>query len=136
MKKYLVMICLTVFAVTFASAQGAKKPMIVQDAKQQKADAKSRGAMIKKDKPTTDVVTPASTARGTGDYCTITFDNYTGYWVNIYVDGNYKGDVEPYGVGDVTVYGGYTTYYCVTAGGTYYWQGDGNCDGDYHINMR
>jgi hypothetical protein len=135
MKKYLVMICLAVFAVTMASAQ-TKKPLIVQDSKQHKVDPKQRGANVKTDVPTTDVVAPAPTARGASDYCTMTFDNYTGYWVKIYVDGNFKGYVEPYGVGSVTVYGGYTTYYCETTGGTYYWSGEGNCEGEYHYNLR
>ncbi len=136
MKKYLVMICLTVFAVTFASAQGAKKPLIVQDSKQQKMDPKKRGAVIKTDVPTTDVAAPAPANRGATENCTMTFDNYTGYWVKVYVDGNFQGYVEPYGVGDVTVYGGYTTYYCETAGGTYYWSGEGNCEGEYHYNLK
>ena len=135
MKKYLLMICLTVMSVSYVSAQ-VKKRLIVQDPKQTKVDAKARGAAIKVDKPTTDVAAPAPAQRGSTDFCTITFDNYTGYWINVYVDGNYKGDVAPYGVGDVTVYGGYTTYYCVTAGGTYSWSDNGDCSGDYHINLK
>jgi len=63
-----------------------------------------------------------------GAYCGIDFENWTGYYVEIYVNGYYKGTLGPWETGSVTVYAGYTTIYCITSGGTLEWYNDGSCD--------
>ncbi|HQW44923.1 MAG: hypothetical protein IPP02_01150 [Chitinophagaceae bacterium] len=85
---------------------------------------------IKADAPTTDVAEGKS--RGA---CSIYFSNYTGYYVNIYVDGYYKGQVSPWGGGSVVVGDGYTTIYCITAGRTLEWSDAGNCYGSYTFRL-
>ena len=94
----------------------------------------SRGANtnIVSGAPTTDA--PAPQSRGAGA-CEIYFVNYTGYYVNIYVDGYYKGQLSPYGSGTVTTGDGYTKIYCLTAGKTIEWSDQGNCYGSYTYNL-
>lgn len=63
-----------------------------------------------------------------GAYCSIDFVNWTGYYIYVYVDGNYKGTLDPWDEGNVTIYAGYKTVYCITTGGTWEWSDAGNCD--------
>lgn len=93
----------------------------------------SRGANpnIKSDAPTTDVA--VSKARGAS--CSIYFSNYTGYYVSIYVDGYYRGQLSPWGGGSVVVADGYTSIYCITAGKTLEWSDAGNCYGSYTFRL-
>lgn len=86
---------------------------------------------IKSDAPTKDVA--ESKARGAA--CSIYFSNYTGYYVNIYVDGYYKGQLSPWGAGTVVVGNGYTSIYCITAGKTLEWSDAGNCAGSFTFNL-
>jgi len=67
-----------------------------------------------------------------GSLCMIDFNNYTGYYVEIYVNGYYMGTVAPWGYYPVDAYAGYTTIYCITSGGTFEWSAAGNCD--YYFN--
>lgn len=92
----------------------------------------NRGANpnIKSGAPTTD--NPVSKSRGT---CSVYFSNYTGLYINIYVDGYYKGQLSPYGGGTVYVGDGYTTIYCLSAGGTRDWSASGNCSGSYTYRL-
>lgn len=87
---------------------------------------------IKSNAPTED----QKQAKSRGAYtCTIYFDNYTGYYINVYVDGDYMGTTAPYG--SLTVYAtNYTTIYCVTTGGTRYWEDSGDCQGYYHFKLQ
>ncbi len=113
--------------LAFSTTASAQKKVAVK-VTQQKVDA-SRGANsnVKSDAPTTDA--PESKSRGT---CMIDFTNYTGYYINIYVDGYYKGQLSPYGKGTVYVGDGYTTIYGLSAGGTIEWPTKGgNCSGYY-----
>lgn len=113
--------------LAFSTTASAQKKVTVK-VTQQKVDA-SRGANsnVKSDAPTTDA--PESKSRGT---CMIDFTNYTGYYINIYVDGYYKGQLSPYGKGTVYVGDGYTTIYGLSAGGTIEWPTKGgNCSGYY-----
>ncbi|RYD94361.1 MAG: hypothetical protein EOP50_09650 [Sphingobacteriales bacterium] len=93
---------------------------------QGKAVSKGRGANpnIKKDAPTTDVMTKGTKTRGA---CSITVDNWTSLYVKVYVDGVYRGTVDAWGKGTVTVGDGYTTVYCVSVGGTREWNDSGSC---------
>jgi len=78
----------------------------------------------------------ADPAASRGAYCTINVDNWTGYIINVWVDGNYKGTVSAYGEGIVTVGSGWTKIYCETTGGTYYWSDEGGCDGYVDFDLR
>jgi len=85
---------------------------------------------IKSSAPTTDVA--ESQSRGA---CSVYFSNYTGYYVNIYVDGYYRGQLSPWGGGTVVVGDGYTSIYCITAGKTLEWSDAGNCYGSYTFRL-
>lgn len=108
---------------------------------QKKVDVKStvavktRGAnpKIKMDAPTSDAK-PVAKARG--ESCSVKFDNFTGLYIKIYVDGYYKGTLDAWGAGTVTVAGGYTSIYCVSAGGTREWNASGDCQGGYTYSLR
>jgi hypothetical protein len=71
-----------------------------------------------------------------GDFCSITFDNWTGYSVKVYVDGDYKLWLSPWSEGSVTVFAGYTTAYCITSGGTYEWSANGDCDSHFYFKLE
>jgi hypothetical protein len=86
---------------------------------------------IKSDAPTTDV----AEGKARGAACSIYFSNYTGYYVNIYVDGYYRGQLSPWGGGTVVVADGYTSIYCITAGKTLEWSDAGNCVGQYTFKL-
>ena len=68
--------------------------------------------------------------------CEIIFDNYTGYFIEVYIDGIYRGTVGEWGTLYVTVKGGYTKVYAITTGGTKEWKADGNCDGNYVWKLK
>ncbi len=91
---------------------------------------RSSNPNIKSQAPTTDEAQPKS--RGT---CSIYFSNYTGYYINIYVDGYYRGQLSPWGGGTVSVSDGYTTIYCLSAGGTREWSDAGTCSGYYTFRL-
>jgi hypothetical protein len=61
------------------------------------------------------VVQPATKGaeQSRGGYCYVTFDNWTNYYIDCYVDGYHEGYVAPYGKGNVTVSGGDTKLYAV-----------------------
>jgi len=101
-----------------------------QDVIGQKVEA-SRG--VKYERPTEDVVAPKENTRG--GVCCLGFDNYTGYYLDIWVDETYRGRVAPYDYDDLCVAGGITTWYAETAGGTYYWNGSGDCEGSFNIKL-
>jgi hypothetical protein len=86
---------------------------------------KDENPNIKSKAPSTDD-NPAPKPKGA--LCQIDFTNYTGYYVDIYVNGYYKGTVSPWGQYPVDVYAGYTSIYCITAGGTLEWSNEGSCD--------
>ncbi len=113
--------------LAFSTGASAQEKITVK-VESKKVDA-TRGSNpnIKSQAPTTDA--PEEKARGT---CMIDFTNYTGYYINVYVDGYYKGQLSPYGRGTVYVGDGYTTIYGLSAGGTVEWPAKGgNCRGYY-----
>ena len=102
-----------------------------------KTVAKSRGANpnIKTDVPTVDNPTPRP-AKARGEACRVNFDNYTGLYIKIYVDGDYKGTLAPWDDGTVTVGSGYTRIYCISTGGSREWNASGDCTGYYHYKLE
>lgn len=125
-------IFLALMAFLIAQVGFAQKTPVAKEVKATKVE-KSRGANpnIKTDMPTTDKLT----VKERGDNCSVKFDNWTGYVIKVYVDGDFKGVVDAYGSGWVVVAGGYTTIYCVTVGGTYEWKAAGNCEEEYYFKL-
>jgi hypothetical protein len=125
------LIFLVLMAFLVAQVGFAQKAQVVKEVKAAKVE-KSRGANpnIKMGAPTVD----KAKEKQRGD-CAIKFDNWTGFVVDVYVDGDYQGTVGAWGSGWVTVGEGYTTIYCITRGGTYEWSAAGNCEGDYLFKL-
>ncbi len=119
---------------TYTSKAQPHKIQKIMVAKHVDATKKAKNPSIKNEAPTTDAeIAKPSATRGS---CTVSFSNSTGYYVKVYIDGNYKGTLAPYETGNVTVYSGYTTIYCITTGGTYDWGAQGDCSGSYVFDIR
>ncbi|MGB3345616.1 MAG: hypothetical protein WBA61_17025 [Aequorivita sp.] len=130
MKKFLLTFGLTLVLFSMSvTVQAQSKP---QDVFGQKVEA-TRGAQ-KHERPDDNVQMPKpDKSRGA---CCLNFDNYTGYYIDVWVDDVYRGRVSAYDEGNVCVYDGYTTWYAETAGGTYYWNGKGECQGSFNIKLN
>jgi hypothetical protein len=64
--------------------------------------------------------------------CQLTFDNYTEWYVEIYIDGASQGIVGPWQKNLVTVNSGKRKVYMITAGGSKEWSVDsGTCKGKF-----
>ena len=113
--------------------------MFAQANNHQKVVAKAfnkKGVGAKMEKPTTDVVAPKPDPNRSE--CCLNFDNWTGYWCDIWVDGVYRGSIAPYGEDYVCVAGGWTSYYVSTSGRTYEWEweDDANCRGWWDLTLE
>lgn len=131
MKKLLVTLGLTLVLVTMSSTLQAQSK--AQDVFGQKVEA-TRGA--KKHERPDDKVPMAKPDKSRGEACCLNFDNYTGYYLDVWVDDIYRGRVSPYEEDDLCVTGGFTTWYAETAGGSYYWEGKGDCQSRYNILIK
>ena len=117
--------------LAFTTTTSAQKKIAVKvESKPVDANRGSNNPNIKSDVPTTDK--PASKPRGT---CSVYFDNYSGLYVKVYVDGYYMGTLSPYGAFTVNAADGYTEIYCISTGGTRYWTATGNCTGRYTYSL-
>ncbi len=114
-----------------------------QDGVRQKVDMKSsavtsRGANpnVKGDKPTTDVKSTKGASRGSGYYnCYLYLHNYTGYTIDVYIDGYYETTIGAYDDATVVTGNGFTTIYGLSAGKTMEWSGSGNCQSWYDFSF-
>jgi hypothetical protein len=88
---------------------------------------------IKVAKPTKDIESPKPDKMRGG--CDITFNNQTGYYIDIYVDGNYKSTLAPWESTDVSYTSGYSSVYCITTGGQYDWTASGQCESHYYYDL-
>jgi len=132
--KLFLIFLITTLLITNLYAQGKKKVVDVKGNKVEKA--RGENPNIKFDVPTTDDKPVPKPEKARGEYCSVIFDNYTGYYVKIFIDGNYKGTLAPWDKGSSTVYSGYTTIYCITTGGTRDWAATGNCEGTYTYKLE
>lgn len=134
MKKLLLAACFGLFAMSVTNVASAQdKP---KQTKELKASNATRGASdIKEDRNANDSERKKPDAKR-GGACSISFTNNTFYAVDIYVDGNYKGSLGSYGSGSVSVYGGYTSVYCVSAGRTKEWRTSANCNASWYLTLN
>ena len=120
-------LCLLIVSMTLSMSAFSQAKSV----KAQKFNATGVGAKLTL--PTTDVVAPKpDPKRGS---CCLNFDNWTGYTLYVWVDGEYRGTVNAWDEGNVCVNSGWTTYYVRTAGSTYEWQDSGECSGDYELKI-
>ena len=137
MRKYV--ICLLVgilsFVVVHAQADSTKKAHVGSDVKITKNAGERGKDKIQNDLPTTRVIAPLPDSGSAAYDCITTFDNFTGYWIRVYINGNYMGDIEPWGKGEVKTNKG-DIWYCEPPGGVGYFEGVCNCEADQWINLR
>ncbi|SNR63090.1 hypothetical protein SAMN06265371_107101 [Lutibacter agarilyticus] len=135
--KKLLLITVLFLMVSFNSFAQEKETKVVKISGTEVAKTRGENPNIKTDfvcdAPDVEAPKPPATR---GSVCTINFDNYTGYDIKVYVDGDFKGWVSPWDEGAVTVYSGYTTVYCITAGGSYEWSAKGDCDSYFNYELR
>ena len=142
MKKIYFLSLAIILVLSSATSSFAQKNTVVKTPQLNKVE-KSRGDAnpnITTPRPTTDVKDMNPPANRGGDasrsaYCDIKFENWTGYYIDIYVDGTYEGTVSPWQDFYAYEYSGYKSIYCETIGGSYYWSDYGNCDGDFTFKM-
>jgi len=132
MKKLILITCialafLSVLSVSNTVYAQAKKKMTVNLSATTVEKSRGGNPNIKSGAPTTDKVA----AKSRGAICTVNFYNHTGLFVYVYVDGDLKGSIAAYGNGTVSVLSGYTTIYCISAGGTKEWKASGDCSETY-----
>ncbi|MCK9255631.1 MAG: hypothetical protein GX793_01660 [Bacteroidales bacterium] len=68
--------------------------------------------------------------------CLIKFDNWTGYYVDLWVDKVYKGRLNPWENSQLLLPQGYTEVYCRTMGETYQWQSAGKCNEEFLLKLE
>jgi len=79
-------------------------------------------------RPAEDKPRPKTAKRGS---CHLYLDNYTGYYLDVWVEDIYQGVLAPYATSvriDVWTPGNYTHWYVRTTGGTYSWSNDSYCN--------
>lgn len=121
MKKILIFALLTLF-VAGVSAQTQKQTKLIETKgilfeKQRGADPN-----IKTEKPSGDVVVPKERGPVYGDnYCDVNLENHSGYSIDIYIDGDYRGTIGPWENRVSWAIPGKTILYGKSIGGTVYW---------------
>lgn len=132
--KRILFVLVAVFALTLVfnntSYAQAKKKVAVYG---QKGDGGVKVSIPGDDKPR-----DKNNKRG---YCYVYFDNYTGYYVDIWVENIYQGRLSPYSTSvriDVWTPGNWTKWYAKSSGGTYYWTNDSFCNDSriFTINLK
>lgn len=133
MKKFVMMslavIGFTMMFHTKAAAQAPQKKKVVLEAQQ---------VTEKKDLPGPDGTPRQKKTRG---YCYVYFDNFTGNYVDIWVEGIYQGRLSPYATSvriDVWVPGNWTKWYAQTTDGALYWSNSSYCNDSrvFTLNLK
>lgn len=123
MKKAILFLTVIVLSFSANEAMSQTKDVIAK----QGSDAKFKI-------PTEDVAAPKPDA--SRSVCCLNFDNWTGYTIFVWVDGEYRGTVAGWDDDSVCVTGGWTTWYARTAGGRYSWSNEGTCRGSWNLKIE
>jgi hypothetical protein len=104
------------------NAQDKKKVIETKGAKMEQTSTRGAGDQhIKGAKPADDKVVVEKPKGTRGEYCKVIIDNWTGYTVDVYVDGDYSGSCAAWGEGYTYAIPGKTELYAKSVGGTVYW---------------
>jgi hypothetical protein len=68
--------------------------------------------------------------------CVVKFDNWTGFYIDLWVDKVYKGRLNPWENSQLVLPEGYTEVYCRTMGETYQWQSSGECNEEFSLKLE
>lgn len=125
MKKITLMLVVVFAAFLFSSVNAQEKETKVVEVSKAKVEA-SRGTSphITTPKPVNDEVVvpkPAESDKARADYCKVIVDNWSGYAIDIYVDGDYSGTVAAWSDGYTWAISGRTKLYAQSTGGSMYW---------------
>ncbi|HMO33701.1 MAG TPA: hypothetical protein PKE63_09460 [Lacibacter sp.] len=133
--KKLVFMTLTVIGLsvvfgTTASAQAKPAP--------KKVAVEAQPVKEKKDLPGPDAAPREKSTRG---YCYVYFDNFTGNYVDVWVENIYQGRLSPYAKSvriDVWVPGNWTKWYAQTTDGSLYWSNSSYCNDSrvFTLNLK
>ena len=125
--------------ITTSVAQTTKqKKTVTMTAKEKKAGEKIID--VTNPKPVNVQGKPAAENKTKGDvyganYCDITIDNWTGYSIDVYIDGSYKGTIAPYDKRVTWAIPGTVKLYGEASGTTLYW-GTTTVDCDYSYTWK
>jgi hypothetical protein len=125
--------------ITTSVAQTTKqKKTVTMTAKEKKTGEKI--VDITNPKTTNVQGKPATETKTKGDvygssYCDVTIDNWTGYSIDVYIDGSYKGTIAPYDKRVTWAIPGTVKLYGEAAGTSIYW-GTSTVDCDYSYTWK
>lgn len=68
--------------------------------------------------------------------CVVKFDNWTGFYIDLWVDKVYKGRLNPWENSQLVLPEGYTEVYCRSMGETYQWQSSGECNEEFSLKLE
>ncbi|MDD4148799.1 MAG: hypothetical protein PHE33_02105 [Bacteroidales bacterium] len=68
--------------------------------------------------------------------CVVDLDNWTGYYVDIWVDKVYKGRLNPWENSQLIIAQDFAEVYCRTMGETYQWQSSGECNEKFQLKLE
>ncbi len=68
--------------------------------------------------------------------CVVKFDNWTGYYIDLWVDKVYKGRLNPWENSQLVLPEGYAEVFCRTLGETYQWQSSGECNEEFLLKLE
>lgn len=68
--------------------------------------------------------------------CVVKFDNWTGFYVDLWVDKVYKGRLNPWENSQLILPEGYTEVFCRSMGDTYQWQSAGECNEEFLLKLE
>lgn len=67
--------------------------------------------------------------------CVVKIDNWTGYYVDLWVDKNYKGRLNPWENSQLIMPNGFDEIYCRTMGESYQWMAGGECNEQFVLSL-
>ena len=67
--------------------------------------------------------------------CVVKIDNWTGYYVDLWVDKTYKGRLNPWENSQLIMPNGFNEIYCRTMGESYQWMAAGECNEQFVLSM-
>lgn len=131
--KKLLFLTLTVIGLVVAFGNNAQA-----QTQRKKVAVEAKPVTDKKDLPGPDGGPRQKKTRG---YCYAYFDNYTGHYVDIWVEGIYQGRLSPYATSvriDVWVPGNWTKWYAETTDKSLYWTNSSYCNDSrvFTLNLK
>ena len=68
--------------------------------------------------------------------CLVKLDNWTGYYVDVWVDKLYKGRLNPWASNQMVLAKGFTEVYARTMGESYQWKSTGECNEQFVLKLE